>query len=75
MSANSKEGVRKEKGRKDSKNFVPDRESGRRTKWLAKVRRVRRVTRQETHGMLSENKKKKCAADLAALENDQWKMK
>ena len=54
---------------------MPDRESRRKTKWQAKVRRVRGVTRQETQGMLSENKKKKCAADLAVLENDQGKMK
>ena len=34
---------------------MPDGESERNTKWLAKVRRV---TRQEKHGMLSEKKEK-----------------
>ena len=67
----SKEGARirhRENQREGNKAFlkivhkaflkiVPDRESGRKTKWLAKVRRVRIVTQQETHGMLSENKK------------------
>ena len=61
----------KEKGIKDSKNFVPDRESRRKTKWRVKVRRVRRVAQQVTHGMLSENKEKKCTDDLAVLDNDQ----
>ena len=36
---------------------------------------MRRVTQQETHGMLSENKKKKCVKDLAVFENDQWNLK
>ena len=51
---------------------MPDRESGRKTKWLTKVKRVRRVTRQEAHGMLSENKKKKIVVDPAVLAK--WSM-
>ena len=56
MSANSKGRSKKktkrkikDNGIKDSKIFVPNRESRRKTKWLAKVGRVRRITRQETH--------------------------